>query len=235
MSEPTKTIDYPCVNHPNRDRKWSLGEGKDYCSECYVASEVPLKFVFHSDVEPWVKETYTSEEFCKTIAEVWKKSGRMPFITVHVFTRAEASELEWHLRWLERGYNKMEKQRPYYGYRAWADYWSNRIVILTDDTETTESLQWIFWHELGHICVRAAPLFERATQKENKRNEFGDYSWEDDEQHERCAEEQFVNHVATMMIGGKNLNRLWWRERVNEKLARELALKELMAQAGCGR
>lgn len=232
MSEDSEYVRAKCDNHPDREYSYCPGD-KKLCAACYVQQYNPISFVYHRDVLPWVKELFDSEAFNKKLIETWRWNSGMPYMDIHVFSRKEAEEIQWHNRWACRGYdNELRAHTAPYSYRAWCDYWNNYILLLTDDTETPESLEWVFWHELAHAACRAAPLFEKAMSKKNRANNFksGD-AHKNDELHEMCAEEQFVNEVATAMMDGKFLNRIWWRQRVNAHLANVEAEKTLSSQA----
>lgn len=210
--------DRPCDNHPDRD--WHYGpKGKRLCVTCYVQDYAPISFVYHRDLPDWVKPRFESEEVGEWLQKIWAHDSNTPQVVVHVFSREEANTMVWHNRWHWRA----SEQKPAlpYAYRAWADYYNARIILIVDETETPESIGWILLHELGHIMVKHNDYLESVLAIENKAN-GNPNAHLNDEEHEKCAEELFVNRLATAFVG-QDLNRLWWRVRVNEFLAKPKA------------
>jgi hypothetical protein len=188
------------------------GTPKQLCYRHYAAEYCPVSLVFHRDVPSWAVDALTSESHSQQICENWRSNA--PPVTVHVFHRSEVETVDWKRNWEDwLGYHT-KAYRPPYGYRGWCKYHDKEVVLLVDETETSDSLRWLFWHELGHMAVGASPLINKHFDRVN--GPGFRYDWQDDDAHEACAEEQFVNALATRLVGG-DYNRHWWRRRVLEQ------------------
>jgi hypothetical protein len=148
----------------------------------------------------------------------WFRSSRRFY--VHVFHRLESDNVDWMSRW-----STHTKPAPPYSYRGWCSY--DYTVLLWDDTETSQSIEWILYHELGHyVCSQVAYMFDTAMDLENQLEGRGPYEWKDDTMHEADSEERLVNRVATALMGGQERARPWWRPRVTAKQRGYLVLPD---------
>lgn len=88
------------------------------------------------------------------------------------------------------------------------------MVLLSDLTETTQSLTWLLLHELAHVEVNQTSLLDAALRSIPRPKDY----LTNDEAHEAWPEEQLANLVADRLssrLGSRpGLNRLWWRQRV---------------------
>lgn len=93
------------------------------------------------------------------------------------------------------------------------------LIILHNNNETLESLSWILLHELGHqYCIQINDAFDYDLFEALSGGSVGNMSEEEyniymtnDVVHEARYEEQFVNNIATQIIG-YNYDRHWWRK-----------------------
>jgi len=114
--------------------------------------------------------------------------------------------------------------------RGYAEY--DKIVIHYTRYETTESIKWIFLHELGHriinkyTSVKSLLYFVREKFYKdiglfNGEQEYYSQApnWNEeyhkDEVHENDPEEILVSNFATNIIG-KDYSRHWWRENIKK-------------------
>jgi hypothetical protein len=151
------------------------------------------------------------------IAGQWQMGK--PYVVVHVFSRREAHTPVWKERW-ERSasYPHRQHDEPW-AYRGFCNHYHAKIVLIVDDVgvETYRSVQWVFWHELGHMAVSEMDLIDDTFAREDDRAKLHEQKGDPDTLHEALAEEQFVNRIATSIVG-EDLNRLWFRARVNAYL-----------------
>ena len=100
-----------------------------------------------------------------------------------------------------------------YAFRAFTR--DDHIRMLSDWTETPQSLTWLLIHELAHFAVNQEPLLDRALRSIPKPAKY----LTDDHAHGEWLEEKLANAVADQLapsVGSSaGLNRLWWRRRVN--------------------
>jgi hypothetical protein len=104
-----------------------------------------------------------------------------------------------------------------YSYRGWCG--TQEIVLLYDETETLDSIEWVCLHELAHHACNQAAMFDDAMSQENKNDKRMHYEWKDDAGHEADSEERLVNRIATAFMLGREYARPWWRPRVIAHLA----------------
>lgn len=196
-------------------------DDKKLCYRHYVEEYCPIDFVFHRDVPQWAVDALLDENVQNRIAGQWKAG--MPHVVVHLFSRDEAHSPIWKERWERSPSHPHRHHDAPWAYRGFCAHWHGRIVIIVDDVgvETPESVQWIFWHELGHMAVSEMDLIDDTFQREDERVDWKAIT-DDDIRHETLSEELFVNRIATSIVG-QDLNRIWFRLRVNEYLARQAA------------
>lgn len=199
-------------------------DGKDLCTRHFVEQYVPLSFVLHRDLPAWVRGALEEDNLLRSLSVLWPE--RMPHVTIHVFSRAEAHTVAWANNWrLRHDHRPKAHPDPYYE-RGWSSYPLREIVLLVDDTETPASLAWLLYHELSHIGIEHVPLFDALFRREDRAAGRLTYEVGDDHAHEAHADEQFCNRVATAFVGF-SYDRLWWRPRVlateAERRARELS------------
>lgn len=177
-------------------------------------------FVFHgspADFPDWLD---FGDGWREWFAERWEK---MPPIEVHVFPRA-AYSAEWFAEWFGEHDGPVPDR---YAFRGFFNPKTFRIVLLCDESETGESFAWLLIHELTHAALEHARFlryvfaYERDALGITVEQEAA--AGTDDTLHEQLPEEQFCNRSATLAMGGANLNRTWWRERVNRYLAAQSA------------
>jgi len=117
---------------------------------------------------------------------------------------------------------------PYPGdklFRAFCGVEDDEIFIFVDDSEITNSIQWLVIHELIHRAILSNRLLyfymyslkERYVKNTLGYNNIQDYRKNlilkcKDEIHENEPEEKFCNEVATVLCSG-NYGRAWWRKR----------------------
>ena len=93
----------------------------------------------------------------------------------------------------------------------------NRVVLLSDATETPASLTWLLLHELAHVQVNNAPMLDKAFSSVPRPANY----LTSDAAHERYPEEQMANLVADQLAphfdSRPGLNRIWWRRRVRSR------------------
>jgi hypothetical protein len=105
--------------------------------------------------------------------------------------------------------------KPFPGYYAFRAYTrGDRVVLLSDTTETPQSLTWLLLHELAHVEVNRAPLLDAGLRSIPRPKDY----LTSDQAHESWPEERLANLVADRLaplFGSRpGLNRLWWRSRV---------------------
>jgi hypothetical protein len=181
------------------------------CGECSVLLwPCQIDVRFHFGVPQWAVDAIKNPTVFKTIHNGFKKWNCK--CTIHYFHRREAETPFWQRQWDEhRGIYGTEP----YSYRGWCRGWNGEIIVLVDETETPESLQWITYHELGHLACANLTFVDNAWEKENKLEGRDTYNWKDDAAHEADSEEQFCNRIATAYCDGKLMGRFWWRPRVD--------------------
>lgn len=229
MTAPTVGVETPAETPPVRtdrqchrcDREYHYApDDKKLCYRCYVAEYLPISFVWHRDVPAFAREVIESEGVNNRLAAQW--THWMPHVTVHFFSRKESESPTWKTSWEQsRSHPTRPHDKPW-AYRGLCDSYKARILILVDDVgiETPASIEWIFWHELGHMAVSQINLVDATFSREDSARTADMSGWDADARHEALHEEQFVNRVATSIVG-RDLNRLWWRARVNAHLAGE--------------
>jgi hypothetical protein len=201
------------VDHDARQYLYSnlTSSGVYVCPDCYVRVwPTPVKLVFDQDCPEWVEPVFRTVEWVHRLREGFSSARGV----VHFFNRRTAERTDWQALWDQR-HHPVEP----YSYRGWCAGWKHEIVILVDEVETPESVQWIVLHELGHLACTQAPFIDKAMDRENANDGRTHYEWKDDRGHEADSEERLVNRVATAYMGGKEYARPWWRARVTAKLA----------------
>lgn len=200
-------------------REWLYGpppreEGEWVCASCYVrAWPSKVHLVFHFGLPEWVERTFRTVEWLDRL----KNGFPNTYGVVQFFPRRVAETVAWQQQW-EQHRGRGLPIEPY-SYRGWCRWSTGEILILVDEIETPDSLQWIVLHELGHLSVGNAHFVNHAMDRENRNEGREHYEWKDDAGHEADSEERLVNRVATAYMGGREYARPWWRERVNAKLA----------------
>jgi hypothetical protein len=141
--------------------------------------------------------------------QVWASLAHGPYLSTGVSVEIVPRGLVRELWWRDQGAKSFPGD---YAFRAYTR--GNRVVLLSDATETPESLTWLLLHELAHVGVNASPYLQRAFRSRKRPAQY----MTDDEAHERWPEEQLANHVADQLaphFGSRpGLDRLWWRARV---------------------
>jgi hypothetical protein len=184
-------------------------EHQRWCGPCAVKQwECPIRFVFHLGVPDVVRERFTSIEMLKRLIR-WNVPHKD--LSIHVFDRRESETIPWMSSWGKRG-NRPEEP---YSYRGWCS--GSEILLLFDETETTDSIEWILYHEIGHAVCGRARMFDDAMARENDIEGRTHYEWKDDIGHEADSEERLVNRMANAYMEGKERARPWWRPRVVAK------------------
>ena len=103
-----------------------------------------------------------------------------------------------------------------YAFRAFAR--GSKISLFDDDTETSESLIWLLFHEIAHVCVSRTPKLRNHFRTMKKPQGY----LTSDAAHESSPEEQFANMMANQWFKefygkSKSYHRLWWRKQVQKK------------------
>ena len=199
---------------------WDWRDSLHVCRACYVKRwPCAIRFVFHFGIPAELREHLETVEMLRKLQR-WFGDSR-PFL-VHVFSRREAETLTWQYQW-DR--HRSGKPCEPYSFRGFCR--GEHIVILFDETETLESIEWILYHELGHhACHSQVRMFDEAMDAENRNDGRNGYEWKDDAGHEADSEERLVNRIATAYMGGKEYARPWWRPRVKAHLAGEQKLPD---------
>jgi hypothetical protein len=91
----------------------------------------------------------------------------------------------------------------------------SKTIVYVDETETPESVKWLLLHEMAHAtinrCTEAARIIRAAPKPKNYAT--------DDNAHASVWEEQIANacanYLAPSMGTLPDLDRFWWRKRVN--------------------
>ena len=189
------------------------------CDACFVWRwPCPIRFVFYAGVPTAVRDHLESVKILRRLQSWFRESETM---LVHIFHRREAETLDWQYKWDRHRGGPIEP----YSYRGFCT--GLKIVILWDETETLESIEWITYHELGHhACNSQVRMFDDAMSVENRNEGRDRYEWKDDAGHEADSEERLVNRIATAHMGGKEYARPWWRPRVKALLAGEKELPD---------
>lgn len=191
------------------------GAGLYACQFCFVkAWPANVHLIFHYGCPDWVAPIFQTPKWIQDIRHWFPVQKGV----VHFFSRRVAETLLWMQQW-DAGHGVFPDSP--YSYRGWCRAWAGEIVILVDETETINSVQWLVLHELGHLACNNAKLLDTAMDKANEQAGRTVYEWKDDVGHEADSEEQLVNKVATAHMGGKEYARPWWRPRVNRLLAGE--------------
>lgn len=178
------------------------------CEPCAVASwPCSVHFVWGFGIPEEVKARFLTLKMLERLRQ-WDVPTRTK--PVYVFHRRETESTYWLSRWDQRA----QYCRPGapYGYRGWCSY--DHILLLWDETETPDSMEWLLYHELGHVACSRAKMFDMAMSRENEIEGRTAYAWQDDEAHEEDSEERLVNRVATAHMDGIERARPWWRPRV---------------------
>jgi hypothetical protein len=203
------------------DAAWFM-EGKELCTRHRVERYTPLSMVHHRDVPEWARAVFTSTTMLNNLAVLWRIT--MPHVTTHVFHRSEAHTVAWANEWVLKHNPELKQHAPPYYQRGWSSYACREIVLLVDETETPESLAWIFYHELAHIAVDHVPYLAGVFNQEDREAGRTVYEIGDDHAHEAHSIEQFCNRVATSYAGAC-YDRLWWRRRADAAQAEEKAIR----------
>jgi len=111
-------------------------------------------------------------------------------------------------------------EKPFPGFYAFRAYTRGRsVVLLSDWTETTQSLTWLLLHELTHVQVNSNPMLDRALRSVERPVDY----LTSDEAHEEWPEEQLANlsadQLAPRYASRPGLNRVWWRSRVSNQIS----------------
>ncbi len=139
---------------------------------------------------------------------VWHKLASGPYLDkpllVEIVPRSLVAEL----------WSRDMGSKPFPGRYAFRAYTRGcRVVLLSDATETPQSLVWLLLHEMAHVQVNERPLLDEAFRSIPR--PVGYVS--SDEAHEAWPEERFANQMADILapaFGSRpGLNRLWWRTR----------------------
>lgn len=213
MSDETEAN--PCVRcgaECGEDYDWIRGplheSSRRHCQACAIALwDCSVFFVFHLDVPDAVRARLQSFDMLRRLQR-WFRDTK-PF-AVHVFHRRETETVEWLALW--DSYRNGGRPTEPYSYRAWCS--GLEIILLYDETETLDSLEWVCLHELGHHACNQSRMFDEAMSKENVNEGRTSYEWKDDAGHEADSEERLVNRIATSHMGGQERARPWWRPRV---------------------
>lgn len=175
------------------------------CDACIVRRwPCSVGFVFHYGVADEFRDRLQSVRVFKNLRSAFR---HYQDAVVHVFNRRETETVVWKQKW-----DRDAKGRDDYSYRGWCS--GHEIILICDETETPESLEWILYHELGHWVCNNTKFFDDAMQRENTNEARTRYEWQDDVGHEEDSEERLVNRIATAYMGGKEYARPWWRPRV---------------------
>lgn len=179
------------------------------CEKCGVKVwESPIQFIFAHGIPKHIRNHMQSARVLKRLNQWFHNCAPAVVYFQH---RKKSETLEWQHAW--EGYGKPRKP---YSFRGWCG--NSRILVLVDSDgiETPESIEWITYHELGHLeQQRTSRMSDAAWSEENKNEGRTTYEWEADAGHEADSEERHVNRVATAFMGGKEYARPWWRARVN--------------------
>lgn len=187
------------------------------CVPCAVQRwPVTVDVTLHWGVPDAIRDRLRSYRVLKRLQE-WFRLGR-PF-PVYVYPRREAERLQWQHDLEATGGRSDGLPIEPYGYRGWCSY--REIILLWDETETPDSMEWLLYHELGHHATSSASMIDKAMAEENRVEGRTTYDWKDDAAHEADSEERLVNRVATAFMGGREYARPWWRPRVRALLAGE--------------
>lgn len=110
--------------------------------------------------------------------------------------------------------------KPFPGFYAFRAYTRDRdVVILSDWTETSQSLIWLLLHELTHVQVNNTPMLDRALRSIERPVNY----LTSDEAHESWPEEKLANlsadQLAPRYASRPGLNRIWWRSRLSDQVS----------------
>jgi hypothetical protein len=139
---------------------------------------------------------------------VWQKLASGPYLDKPVLVEVVPRSLVRELWARDMG------SKPFPGAYAFRAYTRGcKVVLLSDATETAQSLVWLLLHELAHVQVNDRPLLEEAFRSTPRPPGYVS----NDEAHEAWPEERFANQMADALapsFGSRpGLNRLWWRTR----------------------
>ncbi len=142
-------------------------------------------------------------------AQVWSSLAGQSYLDTHVFVELIPRRLVRRLWARDMG------GKPFPGYYAFRAYTrGRRVVLLSDHTETPQSLTWLLLHELAHVQVNGSPLLDRALRSVPKPRDY----LTSDAAHEAWPEEKLANLVADQLApqfgSRRGLSRIWWRSRV---------------------
>ncbi len=140
---------------------------------------------------------------------VWTRLAHGPYLSTAVHVELVPRSLVRKLWRRDMG------SKPFPGTYAFRGYTrGNRVVLLSDATETPASLTWLLLHELAHVQVNNAPMLDKAFSSIPLPAGY----MTSDAAHERYPEEQMANLVADQLAphfdSRPGLNRIWWRRRV---------------------
>lgn len=112
-------------------------------------------------------------------------------------------------------YNPGRRLPGLYAFRAWNR--ADHIHLFVDDTETRESALWLLLHELGHSITNQDPWLRQKLHSVPKPVDY----LTNDLAHEAYPPEQAANDIANRLavqLGiPRDLDRLWWRQRVRSR------------------
>lgn len=198
------------------------------CEACAVAQwECPVRFKFHLRIPKEIRDRLVNFAMLQRLKQWFYDGGRRP-TTVQIYHRRESETLPWMMEF-DR-YRRNARATEPYSYRGFCSH--DYIVLLYDETETADSMEWLLYHELGHHVCNQAKMFDQAMEKENKNEGRTTYEWKDDVGHEADSEERLVNRIANAYMGGREYARPWWRPRVTALLAGDMVLPDGYAEAG---
>jgi hypothetical protein len=139
---------------------------------------------------------------------IWAKLAHGPYLNTVVHVELVPRHLVRRLWSRDMGSKPFPGQYAFRGYTR-----GNRIILLSDATETPASLTWLLLHELSHVQINNAPILDRALRSIPKPRDY----LTSDVAHGQWPEEQLANRVADQLAphfdSRPGLNRIWWRRR----------------------
>lgn len=179
---------------------------------------VHLSVHLEGPVREMVEEAFAPAFWSIFAEQVWDG----PEVDAYIFPRS--MEEQAHESFYRTGLGNTDPFPGSYSYRAFAVPWGQPkpyVLMLADQTETTDSFRWLFLHEITHLAMPG--VLRNWLNLEADASDLTAGFEVGDDRHEIQPEERVANAVATTCMGGRYFGRDWWRPRVQAMVHGEAA------------